>query len=212
MIDGPIVKEVLRDNLLDDFLQYLLPELLRRDLLSVLCRNDDCVHAQRDSRAAVLLILDRDLGLRVRAEPRKRAVATRGGQRGVKFMCEHDSERHILGRLVRGVEEHDSRIASPAVLERAVFEPPYDIGGLLLDRNEDVACLVVKPLGRVDVPDVIDGITDHLLVVELRFGADVAKYYDNARLREHLSGDFDERTEDPARGRYRALHSSCVKP
>jgi hypothetical protein len=56
MIDGPIVKEVLRDHLLDH-LPYLLPELLRRDLLSMLCRNDDRVDAQGDLRATVLFIL-----------------------------------------------------------------------------------------------------------------------------------------------------------
>ena len=80
MIDGPTVKEVLRDSLLDYLLQYLFPELLCRDLLSVLCGNDDLVHAQGDRRAAILLILDRDLGLRVGAEPRERAVTTSSGQ------------------------------------------------------------------------------------------------------------------------------------
>ena len=92
MIDGPTVKEVLRDNLLDYLLQYLFPELLRRDLLSVLCGNDDLVHAQGDRRAAILLILDRDLGLRVGAEPRERAVTAGCGQYGVEFMSKHDSE------------------------------------------------------------------------------------------------------------------------
>ena len=92
MIDGPIVKEVLRDNLLDHLLQYLLPELLRRELLSVLCGNDDCVHAEGDRRAAVLLILDRDLGLRVGAKPRERTITAGSGQCGVGFMSKHDSE------------------------------------------------------------------------------------------------------------------------
>jgi hypothetical protein len=190
MIDGPIVKEVLRDNLLDHLLQYLLPELLRRDLLSVLCGNDDRVDAQGDRRATVLLILDRDLGLRVGAEPRERARAARGSQRSIEFMRKHDSERHILGRLVRSIAKHDALIAGTVVLERAVVEPLCDIGGLLLDRDEDVARLVVEALGRVVVPDVLDRVADHLLVVELRFGADLAEDHDHARLRGRLAGDL----------------------
>jgi hypothetical protein len=193
VIDGPIVKEVLRDNLLDNFLQYLLPELLRRDLLSVLCRNDDRVHAQGDSRAAVLLILNRDLGLRIRAEPRKRAITARGSQRSVEFMCKHDSERHIFGRLVGSIAEHDALIASTEILKRAVVEALCDIGGLLLDRDEDVARLVVETLGRVVVSDVLDRVADHLLVVELRFGADLAEDHDHAGLRGSLAGNLRRR-------------------
>ncbi len=63
MVDGPVIKEVLGDDLLDDLFQDLLPEVLRRDLLGVLCRDDDGVYTQRDSRATVLLVFDRDLCL-----------------------------------------------------------------------------------------------------------------------------------------------------
>ena len=63
----------------------------------MLSRNDDRVHVEGDRRAAVLLILDRDMGLRVGAETRKRAVAAGSGQRGVEFVSKHDSEQHISG-------------------------------------------------------------------------------------------------------------------
>jgi hypothetical protein len=98
------------------------------------------------------------------------------------------------------------------VLERAVVELLRDIGERLLGRDEDVARLVVEAPGRVGVPDVLDRNTGHLLVSELRFGVGIAKYHDNARLPGRLARDFDERTEDPARGRYRHWHSNCVKP
>ena len=193
MIDGPIVKKVLRDNLLDDLLQDLLPELLRRDLLSVLCGDDDRVHAQRDSRATVLLVLDGDLGLRVGAEPGKQTGAARGSQCSIELVGQHDGERHILGSLVGGIAKHDALITSTVVLERAVVEPLGDIGGLLLDRDEDVACLVVEALGRVVVADVLDGVADDLLVVELRFCADLAEDHDHACLGGSLAGDLRRR-------------------
>ncbi len=190
MIDGPIVKKVLRDNLLDNLLQYLLPEVLRRDLLGMLCRNNDRVHAQRDGSTTVLLVLDRDLGLRVGAEPRKQAGAARGSQSGIELVGEHDGERHILRCLIGGVAKHDTLITSAVVLERAVVEALGDIGGLLLDRNQNVARLVVEALGRVVVADVLDGVADDLLVVELRLCANLAKDHDHARLGSRLTGNL----------------------
>ena len=190
MVDGPIIKEVFRDNSLNDLLQYLFPELLRRHFLSVLCGNHDRVHAKRDSRAAVLLVLDRDLGLRVGAEPRKEARATRGGQSGIELMSEHDSEGHILGRLVGSITKHDALIAGSVTLERAVVESLGDIGGLLFDGDEDVARLVIKALGRIVVPNVLDRVADDLLVVELRLGADLTEDHDHARLGGRLAGDL----------------------
>ena len=57
-----------------------------------------------------------------------------------------------------------------------MVEPLCDIGELLPDRNEDVARLVVKALGRVVVHNVLDRVVDPFLVVELRLRADLARY------------------------------------
>ena len=56
-IDDPIVNEFLWDNVLDNLLQDLLPELLHRDLLTMLCRDDDHLHVQRDHYATAFLYL-----------------------------------------------------------------------------------------------------------------------------------------------------------
>jgi hypothetical protein len=62
-------------------------------------------------------------------EPGKQARAARGGQLSAEFVCEHDSERHILGRLVRDVARHNENlIAGTVVLERAVVEPLSILG------------------------------------------------------------------------------------
>ena len=50
-----------------------------------------------------------------------------------------------------------------------------DIGGLLLDGNEDVAGLVVETLVRVVVTDLLDGVSDDGLVVDLSLGGDLTE-------------------------------------
>ena len=190
MIDSPVIKEIIGDNLLDDLFQDLFPEVLRRDLLSVLCGNDDGVYTQRDSRAAVLLVLDRDLSLRIRAEPREKPRAACRGQCRIELVGERNGKRHILRCLVGGITKHNALVTRAMILERAMVKALGNIGRLLLDGNEDVASLVVKALVRIVVADVLDGISDNFLVVELSLGRDLAEDHDHPCLSCRLAGDL----------------------
>lgn len=82
-------------------------------------------------------------------------------------------------RTVGGVSEHDTLVTGSVVLESSVVESLGDIGRLLLDGDEDVAGLVVESLLRVVVADALDGITDDLLVVEVRLGGDLTEDHDH---------------------------------
>jgi hypothetical protein len=68
-----------------------------------------------------------------------------------------------------------------------------DIGRLLLDGDEKVESLVVEALGGIIVADVLDGVADNLLVVELGLGADLTKDHDHAGLGGRLASDLGER-------------------
>ena len=193
MVDGPIIKQVLRDNLLDDLFQDFLPEVLRRNLLSVLRGDDDGIYAQRDGRATVLLVFDRDLGLGIRAKPRQEARAACRGHGRIELVGEHDGEWHILWRLIGGIAKHDPLVSRAVILEGAMVETLGNVGGLLFNGDEDVAGLVVKALLRVVVANVLDGIADDFLVVELGLGRDLAKDHDHARLGSRLAGDLRRR-------------------
>ena len=182
MVDGPVVQERGGNDLLDDLFQDLPPQILGRDLLRVLGRDNDSVDPKRDGRAAVLLVLHGDLGLGVRPEPRENAVAARGREGSVELMGEHDREGHALRRLIGRVSKHDALVSRTVVLERAVVEALRDVWALLLDGDEDVARLVVEALLRRVIPDLLDGVADDLLVVEPRLGGDLAKDHDHARL------------------------------
>ena len=190
MIDGPVIQEVRGDDLFDDLFKDLFPEVLRRDLLGVLCRDDDGVYTQRDSRATVLLVFDRDLGLRIRAEPREEPRAACRGQCRIELVGERNGKRHIIWGLVGSIAKHDTLVTRAMILERAMVKTLGDIGRLLLNGDEDVASLVVKALGRVVVADVLDGITDNLLIVELGLGRDLAKDHDHARFGCRLTGNL----------------------
>ena len=192
MIDGPVIKEVLGDDLLDNLFQDLLPEVLRRDLFGVLCRDDDGVYTQRDSRATVLLVFDCDLGLRIRTEPWEEPRAACRSQRRIELVGERNGERHIIWSLIGSIAKHDALVTRAMILERAMVKTLGDIRRLLLNGNEDVTSLVVKALGRVVVANVLDGITDNFLVVELGLGRDLAEDHDHARLGCCLAGDLGQ--------------------
>lgn len=194
VVDNSVVKKVLGDNLLDDLLKDLLSELLGRDLLSVLSRDDDSVDTEGDhSTILTLLVLNGDLGLRVGSEPAHRAVTTGSGHSGVKLVGEHDGKRHHLGGLVGSVTEHDTLITSTNLLEGTVVETLSNVGRLLLNGNQDVTGLVVETLlGRV-VTDLLDGVSDDLLVVDLRPGGDLTEDHDHTGLGGGLTGDLGER-------------------
>jgi hypothetical protein len=76
------------------------------------------------------------------------------------------------------------------ILERAMVETLGNVRRLLLNGDEDVAGFVVKALLRVVVANVLDGIADDFLVVELGLGRDLAKDHDHARLGSRLAGDL----------------------
>ena len=63
MVDGAIVEQLGRDNLLDDLLLEVFAQLLSRNLFGVLGRDDDSVNADGDdfTRVLALGVLDSDL-------------------------------------------------------------------------------------------------------------------------------------------------------
>ena len=190
VVDGAGVQEVGGDDLLDDLLEDGGAEVLGGDLLSVLGGDDDGVDTERDGGTTLLLVLDGDLGLGVGAEPAELTRATGVGHGLVELVGEDDGEGHVLLSLVGGIAEHDTLITSTMVLEVTVVKALGNIGGLLLDGDENVASLVVKALGGVVVANLLDGLADDLLVVELGLGGDLTEDHDHAGLGGSLAGDL----------------------
>lgn len=200
VVDGLLIQVSGRDGLLDDLVQDLLAELLGGDVLAVLGRDDDGVDAERNDGTVVVLVLDGDLGLGVGAQPREGAITAGSGHGGVELVGKHQGKGEELGGLVGGIAEHDTLVTSTKILEAVVkVETLGNIGRLLLDGDEEVKGLVVKALGGVIVTDVLDGVADNLLVVDLALGGDLAEDHDHASLGGGLASNLGHRVLSQAR-------------
>ncbi len=81
-----------------------------------------------------------------------------------------------LGSFVGCITEHDALITGTQLFESLLItEPLSNVGRLLFNCNQDVAGLVIKPLVRMIVANVLDRIADNFLVVEMRLRGDLAK-------------------------------------
>ena len=193
MVDRLVIEHLLGDDLLDDLLLDLLTELLGGNVLAVLGRHDDGVNAERNDGTAIVGVLNGDLSLGVGSEPWQRAVLAGSSHSRVQLVGEEDGKREELGGLVGGISEHDTLVSSTELLESLlVVETLSNVGRLLLDSNEDVACLVVEALIGAVVANVLDGATDDLLVVEVRLGGDFTKDHDHTGLSGGLASDLGE--------------------
>lgn len=156
--------------------------------------DDDGVHPLGDDGTVVVLVLNCDLGLGVGPEPRDATVATGGGHGGVELVGELEGEGEELGGLIGGVSEHDTLVSSTELIEGLVeLETLGNVGGLLLDGDEQVEGLVVETLGGVIVADVLDRVADNLLVVETGLGGDLTEDHDHTGLGGSLAGDLGQR-------------------
>jgi hypothetical protein len=182
MIDSALVKEIGGNNLLDNLLQNCLLQFGKGNVLGVLGRYDNGVDAKRNSSTTILLVLDSHLRLGVGAQPREGSRSASDSQRLVEFVGKNDGQRHAFLRLVGGIAKHDTLITSTMVLEIAVVKTLSNIGTLLLDRDKDVAGLVIETLLGVVISYLANSVADDLLVVQLGVRCDFTENHDHTGL------------------------------
>lgn len=182
VVDGLLVEVLGRHDGLDDVLKELSLDLVLGDLLVVLGGDDDGVHAHGDGAATLHAVLAGHLGLAVRAHPRADAVLADLSQAGAEGGGKVVGQGHEGLGLIGGIAEHDTLVTGTDVLELGGIDGLGDIRGLLLDSNNDVAGAVVKTLGNIVVTDVLEGLADHLLVVDGGRGGDLTEDHNHASL------------------------------
>lgn len=193
MVDGLVVEVLGGDDLLDDLLKDLLAELLGGDVGAVLGGNDNGVDTLGDDGTAVVLVLNGNLGLGVGSQPGEGAVVSGLGHGSVELVGELDGEGKELRGLVSGITEHDTLVTSTELLESLlVVETLGNVGRLLLNGDENVAGLVVETLVGAVVTNVLDGLTDDLLVVKAGLGGDLTEDHDHAGLGGSLASNLGE--------------------
>uniref|UniRef100_J3KZC6 Uncharacterized protein n=1 Tax=Oryza brachyantha TaxID=4533 RepID=J3KZC6_ORYBR len=191
--DGLLVEVLLRDDRLDDVLLEVGGDLVVGDGLVVLGGDEDGVDADGDPGAALVEVLDGDLGLAVGPEPRTGAVLADLGEAGAELGGEDVAERHQLGGLVGGVAEHVALVAGAdllGALGEVAVHALSDVGRLLLDVDEHLAPVGIEPDVVGDEPDVPAGVADDLLVVHGGLGGDLAEHHHHVGLGARLAGDL----------------------
>ena len=182
--DPLLVQQLARDHRLDHVLDEVLADLLQRHVRVVLGRDDDRVDAHR----LVVLVLDGDLGLAVGAQVADQVRAAAVGEPLRELVGQQDRHRHQLGRLVRGVAEHDPLVAGALLVVLLLVDAHRDVGRLPLDRGEHAAGLVVEAVGGVRVADLLDRLADDLRDVGVDLGRDLAGDEREARRDDGLAG------------------------
>lgn len=181
------------NDLLDDFLLNFRTELVNGNVLRVLATDDDSVNANRHNSSTVVLVFNGDLSLGVRSQPRERAVFTGSCHGEVESVGELDGEGEVFRGFVGSISEHDTLVTSTKLLQSLlVVQSLSNISGLGLNGVHDIACLVVETLVRAVVTNLLDGIADDFLVVEVGFCGDFAENKDQTGLGGGLAGNFGE--------------------
>jgi hypothetical protein len=194
VVDGLLVEVLGRDDGLDHVLHELGLDLLLGDVLAVLGGDHDGVDADGDGAAVVHSVLAGHLGLAVGSHPRAGAVLADLGQAGTQGGGQLVGQGHEGLGLIGGIAEHDTLVTGTNVLDLGGIDGLGDIGGLLLDGNNDVAGSVVKTLVHVIVTDVLEGLADHLLVVDGGGGGDLTEDHNHAGLGAGLCNQHHQET------------------
>lgn len=181
VVNCSVIQQVGGDDLLDDLLLDLFPQLFGGNLLAMLGANDNRVDPLWHYRSTVVFVFNRYLGLGVGSQPRQTSVVARLFHGTVETVCELDGQWHIFRSLVSSVTEHDPLVAGTELLQCLVIvQPLRDVGRLLLDGDQDVAGLVVKAFVGVVVANVPNGVPDDFLIIERSFGGDLSEDHDHA--------------------------------
>ncbi|CDB87766.1 putative uncharacterized protein PY07799 [Firmicutes bacterium CAG:170] len=173
---------------LDDLFDHGLAQIGDGNVGGMLRGDDDGVDALD---GAILCVLDGDLALAVRTEPRQLAVLTFGSQRAGQVVRVGDGGGHQLLRFVAGKAEHHALIASTG-LGRVVVGGVHahgDIGGLLVDGGQDRAAAAVEAAFGVVIADAGDGIARNARDVHIAARGDFAHDQNEAGRGRAFTGD-----------------------
>src|SRR5664280_131047 len=129
-----------------------------------------------------------DLSLRVRTEPGDASHLTVLGELRGEPVGGEDRKRHPLGRLVRGISEHEPLIASPLRGAGHSLDGVSDLPRLQGDQLPDGHAVGVEGLAWIRVPDAADHVARDLRGIYRRRGGDLAGEDDVASLQRTSPG------------------------
>ena len=186
VVDGLLVEVLGRHHRLDHVLHEPLLDILLSDLLVVLGGDDDGVDTEGHWATVHHLVFTSDLSLPVGTHPGASAVLAHLSELGSKRGSKVVGERHEGLSLVGGVAEHDSLVPGARVLDLGGVHRLRDVRRLLLDSDDDIAGPVVEPFVDIIVANLLERITNDLLVVDGSSSSDLSEDHDHTSLRACL--------------------------
>ena len=157
-----------------------------------------------------MLVLDRDLGLAVRAQVRQLAGLADLGEPAGHAVGERDRQRHQLGRLAAGEAEHHPLVAGAQLVGGAASSRVSSAASTPIAMSADCSLTltrvphvqVVEAVLGPRVADVADGVADDGLEVDVGLRRDLAEHEHETgrgrRLARHARERIapDDRIED----------------
>mmetsp|Transcript_22094 Transcript_22094/g.33597 ORF Transcript_22094/g.33597 Transcript_22094/m.33597 type:complete len:279 (+) Transcript_22094:680-1516(+) len=181
-------------------LAILLSRALRLGRFGVLCGDEDGVDlCGNDGSVGKLIVGDSDLSLSVRAKPPEGSVLTHISELLSKLVRKEMRQRHVTFGLIRSVSKHDTLVTSTNIhVILSNVDTSSNIGRLLVDADEHLASITGETLGinRRKIinegaeSDLLDLITDDLLVVEVGCGRDLTEDHHHVILGGGFTGDL----------------------
>lgn len=208
VVDGAFIKESFGDDGFDDMFHDLCSEVFGCDFLGVLGGDDDGVYSQGDEMTrGILTVFNSDLCFSRLADLTERGILESGRSQAI----EPSRRRRAISlfrlcakRIVIGNSSGVSSVAYPNIIpyqstRRApisiylipsaeIFKSSLDVDticdfrGLLLDSDEDITCLVIESLVAAIISDLLNGLTDNLLIVQRGLGRDFTENHNHTRL------------------------------
>ncbi len=148
--------------------------------VAVLRGDDHAIYANRLSIA----ILNGDLGFSIRTEKIDFLALADFGKALRQAVGQLDGHGHQLFGFVAGVAEHQALVASAARIHAH-----GNVGRLALDGAHDRASGGVKTVESVVVADLLDGLANQFVVIDVRASGDFSRNHDQARSHQRFAGN-----------------------
>ena len=176
---GLFIEQSFGQRRTDDIFDHIRFQLFVRDVLVMLCGNDDGVDVHR----LVVRVFDRHLRFSVGTQISQRAVLTDLGELSRQRMRKVDRQRHQNGCFVTGIAEHHALIARTGIQRVAVdavfafertVDAERDVVRLPVKRDDHAAGAAVEAELCAVITDVAHRFAHDALDVHITLGRDLA--------------------------------------
>ena len=154
----------------------------------MLCGN----HHTGNLHWSVVYILNRNLRLSIRPQPFSLSGFAKLGELTPQSVGIHNRRRHQLRSFITGISKHEALIARALLSRRLArcFTSIHALRNIRALRCEviiDEHLVRMKHIIVIHVTNVADRLSDHLLIIKLCLGSDLAPYADDIAFHKGLA-------------------------